>query len=31
MGRLLWMRRSVGQMWELPLFINELEKEDINV
>ena len=30
MGRLLWMRRSVGQMWELPLFINELEKEDIN-
>jgi hypothetical protein len=30
MGRLLWMRRKVGQMWELPLFTNKLEKEEIN-
>lgn len=30
MGRLLWMRREVGQMWELPSFTNELEKEENN-
>lgn len=30
MGRLLWMRREVGQMWELPSFKNELEKEEKN-
>ena len=30
MGRLLWMRRKVGQMWELPLFTNKLDKEEIN-
>jgi hypothetical protein len=30
MGRLLWMRRSVGQMWNLPYFDDELEKEETN-
>ena len=30
MGRLLWMRRKVGQMWELPSFTNKLEKEEKN-
>ena len=30
MGRLLWMRRKVGQMWELPLFTNELNMEEPN-
>jgi len=30
MGRLLWMRREVGQMWELPSFTDELEKEENN-
>jgi len=30
MGRLLWMRRKVGQMWELPSFTDELEKEENN-
>ena len=30
MGRLLWMRREVGQMWELPSFTDELKKEENN-
>ena len=28
MGRLLWIRHNVGEMWDLPLFENELDKKE---
>ena len=30
MGRLLWMRLEVGQMWELPNVLNNTNKEKAN-
>jgi len=28
MGRLLWIRHNVGEMWDLPDFEDELDKKE---